>query len=72
MSFYQKYELERLISGGEIKTFRAMENGTGRAGVPRPVPFAPAPERGMMIATGAGLVLPIPFAIIVIVSQQTT
>ncbi len=30
MSFYQKYELERLIADGEIKTFRATENISGR------------------------------------------
>ena len=30
MSFYQKYELERLIADGETKTFRARETATGR------------------------------------------
>jgi hypothetical protein len=30
MSFYKKYELERLIADGETKTFRAIENSTGR------------------------------------------
>ncbi len=30
MSFYSKYELERLIADGEVKTFRAKENATGR------------------------------------------
>src|ERR1039458_709666 len=30
MSFYKKYELERLIADGEAKTFRAIENSTGR------------------------------------------
>jgi hypothetical protein len=30
MSFYQKYELERLIADGEVKTFRATENISGR------------------------------------------
>jgi hypothetical protein len=31
MSFYKKYELDRLIADGEAKTFRAVENSTGRA-----------------------------------------
>src|ERR1039458_4798814 len=31
MSFYKKYELERLIADGEAKTFRAIENSTGRS-----------------------------------------
>ena len=31
MSFYKKYELERLIADGEAKTFRAMESATGRS-----------------------------------------
>src|ERR1039458_4273985 len=30
MSFYKKYELQRLIADGEAKTFRAIENSTGR------------------------------------------
>jgi hypothetical protein len=30
MSFYSNYELERLIADGEVKTFRARENATGR------------------------------------------
>lgn len=30
MNFYQKYELERLVADGETKTFRAVENATGR------------------------------------------
>jgi hypothetical protein len=30
MSFYQRYELARLIADGETKTFRAIENATGR------------------------------------------
>ncbi len=30
MSFYQRYELARLIADGETKTFRAVENATGR------------------------------------------
>lgn len=30
MSFYKKYELERLIADGEAKTFRAIENSSGR------------------------------------------
>ena len=30
MSFYKKYELQRLIADGEAKTFRAVENSTGR------------------------------------------
>ena len=30
MSFYRKYELERLIADGEAKTFRAVESATGR------------------------------------------
>ena len=30
MSFYKKYELDRLIADGEAKTFRAVENATGR------------------------------------------
>ena len=30
MSFYKKYELERLIADGEVKTFRAKESSTGR------------------------------------------
>jgi hypothetical protein len=30
MSFYKKYELERLIADGEAKTFRAIESATGR------------------------------------------
>ena len=30
MSFYKKYELDRLIADGEAKTFRAVENSTGR------------------------------------------
>jgi len=30
MSFYQRYDLERLIADGEAKTFRAKENSTGR------------------------------------------
>ena len=30
MSFYKKYELERLIADGEAKTFRAIETATGR------------------------------------------
>ena len=30
MSFYQKYDLERLIADGDAKTFRAKENATGR------------------------------------------
>src|ERR1039458_1437392 len=31
MSFYKKYELQRLIADGEAKTFRAIENSTGRS-----------------------------------------
>ena len=31
MSFYQKYDLTRLIGDGDAKTFRAVENATGRA-----------------------------------------
>jgi hypothetical protein len=31
MSFYQRYELARLIADGETKTFRAVENATGRS-----------------------------------------
>src|ERR1039458_1244430 len=31
MSFYKKYELQRLIADGEAKTFRAVENSTGRS-----------------------------------------
>ena len=31
MSFYRRYELERLIADGEAKTFRAVETATGRA-----------------------------------------
>jgi hypothetical protein len=30
MSFYRKYELQRLIADGEAKTFRAIESATGR------------------------------------------
>src|ERR1035441_9637656 len=30
MSFYKKYELQRLIADGEAKTFRAIESATGR------------------------------------------
>src|ERR1017187_4636195 len=30
MSFYKKYELERLIADGEAKTFRAIESASGR------------------------------------------
>src|SRR5579872_4187979 len=30
MSFYQKYDLERLIADGDAKTFRAKENATGQ------------------------------------------
>jgi len=30
MSFYKKYELDRLMADGEAKTFRAVENATGR------------------------------------------
>jgi hypothetical protein len=30
MGFYQKYELDRLIADGEVRTFRATENATGR------------------------------------------
>ncbi len=31
MSFYKKYELDRLMADGEAKTFRAVENATGRS-----------------------------------------
>ncbi len=31
MSFYKRYELDRLIADGDAKTFRAIENATGRA-----------------------------------------
>jgi len=31
MSFYKRYELDRLIADGETKTFRAIDNATGRA-----------------------------------------
>jgi len=30
MSFYTRYELERLLADGEAKTFRAIESATGR------------------------------------------
>jgi hypothetical protein len=30
MSFYKKYELDRLMADGEARTFRAVENSTGR------------------------------------------
>lgn len=30
MNFFQKYELERLLADGETKSFRAVENSTGR------------------------------------------
>lgn len=30
MSFYKRYELDRLIADGDAKTFRAVENATGR------------------------------------------
>jgi hypothetical protein len=30
MSFYRRYELERLVADGEAKTFRAVETATGR------------------------------------------
>ena len=30
MGFYQRYELDRLIADGEVRTFRATENATGR------------------------------------------
>src|SRR5579872_5400114 len=30
MSFYEKYDLTRLIGDGDAKTFRAVENSTGR------------------------------------------
>jgi len=30
MSFYKKYELDRLMADGDAKTFRAVENATGR------------------------------------------
>ena len=30
MSFYKKYELDRLMADGEAKSFRAVENSTGR------------------------------------------
>ena len=30
MGFYQKYELDRLIADGEVRSFRATENATGR------------------------------------------
>ncbi|MBZ5604682.1 MAG: hypothetical protein LAO79_20480 [Acidobacteriia bacterium] len=30
MSFYQRYDLERLLADGEAKTFRAKENASGR------------------------------------------
>jgi hypothetical protein len=31
MSFYKRYELDRLIADGDAKTFRALENSSGRA-----------------------------------------
>lgn len=31
MSFYSRYQLEKLVADGPVKTFRALENATGRA-----------------------------------------